>query len=101
MAHKKFAKTKIQRYYILSTYSKQYNEIEEMNELIDEIGEKHGCQVVVNGVIATIKYYLRLLKNTDDFLSNYTKNIQDNSEITSEINLFSLFCHYFQHSQQK
>lgn len=35
---------------------------------IEKIKIEHGCQVIINGVFPTIKYYLRLLDNTDLFM---------------------------------
>ncbi|MHA3839070.1 DNA cytosine methyltransferase [Mycoplasma sp. HF14] len=83
-AFKKFSSSAIQRYYILSTKQPAESEKELIEKKIKEINEKHGCQVIINGLIPTIKYYLRLLQNTDLFIENYIKNIQNNTEINSE-----------------
>ena len=82
--YKKICDTPIQRYYILSTVSAKDDEIEEMYDYIHKIGEEHGCQVIINGVIPTIKYYLRLLSDTDEFIENYIKNLQEDDEINYE-----------------
>ena len=52
--------------------------------LINEIKENQGCQIIVNGILPTIKYYLRLLENTDKFLEKYIENIEKNPEINYE-----------------
>lgn len=83
-AYKKFSPTPIQRYYILSTVSPEDDEIESIHDIINKIRNEHGCQVIVNGVIPTLKYYLRLLDNTDNFIKTYVKNIQNNHEINAE-----------------
>ena len=83
-AYKKFSSTSIQRYYILSTLSPKDEEIEKIYDLINTVKEEHGCQVIINGVIPTIKYYLRLLENTDLFVDRYIINIQNNTEINAE-----------------
>lgn len=83
-AYKKFSSTPIQRYYILSTFSPKDEDLESIHDKISQIKEEHGCQVIVNGVIPTLKYYLRLLDNTDNFIETYMKNIQNNNEINSE-----------------
>lgn len=83
-AYKKFSNTSIQRYYILSTFSTKDNEVERVHDLINKIREEHGCQVIINGVFPTLKYYLRLLENTDLFLDCYVNNIQKHQEINAE-----------------
>jgi DNA (cytosine-5)-methyltransferase 1 len=83
-AYKKFSNTQIQRYYVLSTESPQDDEYESIQEVITKIRDEHGCQVVVNGVFPTIKYYLRLLENSDKFIEKYLHNLSINSEINYE-----------------
>ena len=83
-AYNKFKLHPIQRYYILST--KHANEKEEVNinKKIMDIREEHGCQVIVNGIFPSLKYYLRLLENTDIFMERYVYNLQQNSELDYE-----------------
>lgn len=83
-AYKKFCNTSVQRYYILSTFSPKDDEIEKIYQLIEQIKLEHGCQVIINGVFPTLKYYLRLLDNPDLFIERYIYNIQNNSEINAE-----------------
>ncbi|WP_435128553.1 DNA cytosine methyltransferase [Mycoplasma sp. 6243] len=78
----KFKNTSIQRFYLLSTVKQ--DEAERINQLINKIKLEHGCQVVVNGVLESIKYYLRLLHNTENFIENYINNMKENNEINSE-----------------
>lgn len=83
-AYRKFVKTEIQRYYILSTKSIDDSKLEAIDVIINKIKIEHGCQVIVNGVFETIKYYLRLLSNTNRFIELYVENIQNNSEVKDE-----------------
>lgn len=83
-AYNKFKSTEIQRYYILSTKHADDSEKMRIDEKVIHIREEHGCQVIVNGVFPSIKYYLRLLENTDNFMSKYIKNLQDNRELDFE-----------------
>ena len=83
-AYKKFSGTSVQRYYILSTESPVKSEYEQMQALITKIRCEHGCQVIINGVFPTIKYYLRLLENTDKFMERYILNLCNHSEINYE-----------------
>lgn len=82
--YKKIKSTSIQRYYILSTECIVDNQIEEVHSYVNKIKEEHGCQVIVNGIFPTIKYYLRLLEDTDKFLKKYIKNIENDTEINFE-----------------
>lgn len=83
-AYKKFCNTKIQRYYILSTLAPKDDELEIIHYLVEKIKTEHGCQVIINGVFSTLKYYLRLLDNTDLFMERYIHNIQTHPEINAE-----------------
>lgn len=83
-AYEKIKSTNIQRYYILSTKETSTDEILEINKLVNIIRKEHGCQIIVNGVFQTLKYYLRLLSNTDIFIENYIHNIENNSELNVE-----------------
>jgi DNA (cytosine-5)-methyltransferase 1 len=71
------------RYYILSCIE-NINDLDEIKNLIDETRRNHGCQIIVNGVLHTIKYYLRLLENSKYFLDVYCKNIQNDAELKRE-----------------
>ena len=83
-AYEKFKSEPIQRYYILSTSYANDDEMLKINEEVIKIREEHGCQVIVNGVFASLKYYLRLLENTDEFMSKYVENLQENTELDFE-----------------
>ncbi len=70
LSYEKFKREEIDRYYLLTTF----NDYNATNDVIDEIRKtenKHECQVIVNGVMQTLKYYLRLLRSTNDFIRNY------------------------------
>jgi hypothetical protein len=40
------------------------------------IQQIHGCQVIVNGVYSTLRYYLRLLPDTAEFVDRYVELIK-------------------------
>ena len=50
-----------------------------IEEEIKSIARKHGCQVIVNGVYTSLKYYLRLLSDPSDFIEHYV-NLMKNDE---------------------
>ena len=69
------------RYYVLSLKNVKSENKVEIEELIAEIKAKHGCQIIVNGVIPSLKYYLRLLSNLTDFFDNYSSLIEIDKEL--------------------
>jgi len=83
-AYKKLAPTTTQRYYVLSTDSVKDEEHEKIQEIINHIKEEHGCQVIINGVFPTLRYYLRLLENTDKFIDRYLYNLSNDTEVNYE-----------------
>ena len=83
-AYKKISEKPVQRYYLLSTVAPSEDERVAIDEIICKVREEHGCQIIVNGVFPTLKYYLRLLDNTDIFVERYVKNLSDNTEINFE-----------------
>lgn len=83
-AYEKFKTEHIQRYYVLSTAHADDEETLKINEEIIRIREEHGCQVIVNGIFPSLKYYLRLLENTDKFMTRYVYNLQENPELDFE-----------------
>ncbi len=70
-----------QRYYILSFVGTKEDEKETIENLIDEIKEKHGCQIIINGVLPTLKYYLRLINSLEEFIKNYSSLIEMDKEV--------------------
>ena len=69
------------RYYILSYIGINQEEKQEIDNIIDEVRQTHGCQIIINGVIPTLKYYLRLIENLNSFFKIYSKLIQSDSEL--------------------
>lgn len=83
IAKEKIIKYNPKRYYILSYYDINENDKEAIKEIIDEIKIKHGCQIIVNGVMHTLKYYLRLIDDLESFYSIYSKLINIDTELKS------------------
>ena len=75
-AYQKFAETSVCRYYLLTTAEPNVDDPETVNPLIDQVRKRHGCEVIVNGILPSLKYYLRLLSNPKLFLDCYSKNLQ-------------------------
>lgn len=84
-AYEKFQTTPVNRYYILST-APQPSE-EEWSKIQDEIQRiknVHGCQLIVNGIMQSLKYYLRLLDNSFEFVDKYVNLLENDTALKFE-----------------
>lgn len=81
IAEEKIIRYNPQRYYVLSYFPVKESELCEINEVIERVKEKHGCQIVINGVLPTLKYYLRLVSNLEKFIALYSSLIQKDTEL--------------------
>lgn len=80
-AKDKILKYHPRRYYIFSTaYIDKADEIK-IQEEIELIAINHGCQVIVNGIIPTLKYYLRLITSVEKFVEDYSKLVEQDKEL--------------------
>lgn len=70
-----------QRYYILSVLGIKEEDAIEINEIVHTISRTHGCQVIINGLLPTIKYYLRLITDLTCFVSTYSKIVEQDTEL--------------------
>ena len=71
VAAEKIVKHNPQRYYILSSKEIIEKDKEAVKEIILNIKEKHGCLIIINGLIPTLKYYLRLVSLLKEFMRKY------------------------------
>jgi DNA (cytosine-5)-methyltransferase 1 len=55
--------------------------IKDITILISEFKEKHGCQIILNGITPTLKYYLRLISSLGEFITIYSNLIETDNEI--------------------
>ncbi|MFM7469813.1 MAG: hypothetical protein ACKO37_09965 [Vampirovibrionales bacterium] len=74
----------MQRYYILSTLDIVESDKKAVSKLVETIRNEHGCELIINGVLPSLKYYLRLINNTNDFINYYCHNLAEHSEIQYE-----------------
>ena len=75
-AYQKFAETPVRRYYLLTTAEPNVDDVETVDRLVQQIHRQHGREVIVNGILPSLKYYLRLLSNPKLFLDRYSKNLK-------------------------
>lgn len=83
-AYEKFKSQPAQRYYLLSTAGEDSSDIENITKEVSRILKIHGCQVIINGIYPSLKYYLRLLHNTYDFIDNYVETLRKDKSIKYE-----------------
>jgi DNA (cytosine-5)-methyltransferase 1 len=83
-AYSKFHSTSVNRYYILSTAGVKEEETDSILSEIEKIRRIHGCQVIVNGVIGSLQYYLRLLNSINNFVENYVTLLEQDTSIKFE-----------------
>lgn len=82
VAYEKINKFGVERYYILSGVEPNPGDIDEINQLVFEIQQEHGCQVIVNGLYQTLKYYLRLISKPQDFINKYIELVENDNELS-------------------
>ena len=86
IATEKIAKFNPERYLILSSakVNIKQEDASDIARSIDEVSNKYKCQVIVNGVLPTIKYYLRLVNYLPKFINNYSALVEKDQEINFE-----------------
>jgi DNA (cytosine-5)-methyltransferase 1 len=77
----KIARFNPERYLILSSANIKQEDAGDISRMIDEVANEYKCQVIVNGVLPTIKYYLRLINYLPEFINNYSTLIEKDQEI--------------------
>jgi DNA (cytosine-5)-methyltransferase 1 len=83
-AFEKFKTTQVNRYYLLSTANVDVSQKEEIEKEIERIKNIHGCHVIANGLTHSLRYYLRLLSDTSEFIENYVNLIETDTALKYE-----------------
>jgi len=83
-AYEKFKTTQVSRYYLLSTASIDASQADEVNKEVERIKNIHGCHVIADGLINSLKYYLRLLSDTSEFIASYVSFVETDSALKFE-----------------
>ncbi len=71
-AYSKFQRLPLHRYYLLTTAHPSSVDEDKIEAVITDVRKAHGCEIIVNGVLPTIQYYLRRGDRTAGFISVYT-----------------------------
>jgi len=82
--YQKLRNTQVDTYYLLST-NEGLSGPESISKKIIEIYKNHGCQMIVNGVLNTLRYYLRLLSNHNFFLKRYVELIEQEENYSTKM----------------
>jgi DNA (cytosine-5)-methyltransferase 1 len=90
---KKVKKISLNRYYILTTFHNCFTSSEAENEVINyilELKKSQGIDIIANGIISSLKYYLRFIDDYHEFLEAYTKNLINDAKQSTEVKNFHL-----------
>jgi len=90
---RKTENTNIDRYYILTTFRdifRNKSEEEEVFENILHFRRLRNIDIIANGIISTLRYYLRFVDDYSDFLKIYTKNLVIDAKNSTEVKDFHL-----------
>ena len=85
---KKTENTTVKRYYVLTTFKGSFlNEIEEIyiNKLTLKIKKERNLEVIPNGIIHSLKYYLRFIEDYQDFIKTYTEELIRDAKNSTEV----------------
>ena len=74
----------LQRCYILTTAATCGGQDAESLALIQRIKNSHGAEIIANGVLPTIKYFLRLLKSPSNIFPVYVDLLEKDRSVSYE-----------------
>lgn len=80
-AYEKFKIYNTDRYYLLTTANMDEADWNAIDREIKRISQIHGCQVIVNGVYSTLKYYLRVIKDPAEFIDLYVELLKTDETV--------------------
>lgn len=90
---KKSENSSIERYYLLTTCKDNFlskDEEDFINKFILKTKKDTGLEIIANGIINSIKYYLRFITDYKHFLNTYTNNLIADSKNSTEIQIFHI-----------
>lgn len=83
----------VERYLILSTAGIDVSDREQIMQRIEEFKRSNGCEIIVNGVLETVCYYLRLLPNTNAFVDAFAALLESDEDLDYEHRVaWNAFC---------
>lgn len=66
----------VTRYYLLSNKGIDPADADQIAERAADFLKQNGCEIIVNGVLDSLAYYLRLLPDTTEFLFRYAELLE-------------------------
>lgn len=81
IAYEKIKRFNPERYYILAYIGINEDEKDQIEELTEQIKKEHGCQLIVNGLLHTLRYYMRLVSSPVEFFNNYVELVEEDKEL--------------------
>lgn len=84
IAKDKIISSKVTRYYILSTKEIRQSDMDRIEKTITQVKNTHGCQIVVNGIVPSLKYYMRLIDAPAKFVEYYAALLASDESINYE-----------------
>lgn len=79
----KLQTTPVKKFYILTTH--HHDSYAEFEPDIQRIAQEHGCELTVNGVDPTLRYYLRLIGETREFVNAYVTHLETDPSVTFQL----------------
>lgn len=83
-SYAKIQKSLVGTYYLLST-NNEIIDPQQVTERLIQIRRQSGCQMIVNGLFETLKYYLRLLQDAKYFVDSYVALVETDPAVPYEL----------------
>jgi DNA (cytosine-5)-methyltransferase 1 len=82
----KFLGQPVDRYYLLTTAEECIKKGHEqpVHQKLREVQRETGCQIIVNGIVPSLKYYLRLVSEPEKVIKDYTELIKNDDSVQEE-----------------
>lgn len=80
-AIQKIRSASVDRYFVLSTAGVDAGEVNDITKLQHDFRRSNGCEIVVNGVVETVAYGLRLLRSPTDFITEYVSCLEIDPDV--------------------
>jgi DNA (cytosine-5)-methyltransferase 1 len=72
------------RYYVLATDDVVPEDADRIAQLQSSFKASNGCEIIVNGVFDSLRYYLRLIPDINDFIFKYVAHVETDSDTDYE-----------------
>jgi len=83
---KKIQGTTIKRYFILTTAEPNFEGDEkEIFDFLNSVKHVYNIDIIPNGILPSLKYYLRFIPNLIEFVNKYTENLKREFEQATDI----------------